>query len=111
VRGWNQADAVYRDIGARLSGQPLVVVMVNNPPGYVYQTGQSAIAVPNGDMETLLAAARRFGSTWVVLDENRPAALAELYAQPQSDPRLTLVETFRSSGGRPVYLFKVKDEG
>jgi len=109
VRGWNQADAVYASIGVSLSGQPSVVVMVNDPPGYVYHTGQAAIAIPNGDMDTLLAAARRYGATWVVLDENRPVALAELYAQPQSDPRLVLMEMFKDSGSRPVYLFKVKD--
>ncbi len=111
LRGWNQADAVYRAIGARLSHEAAAVVMVNNPPGYVYHTGQSAIALPNGDVETLLAAARRFGARWIVLDANRPAELAGLYEQPQSDRRLMLVETFRDETGRPVYLFRLKDEG
>ena len=108
VRDWNQADAVYAAIGERLGGQPsAVIVMVNNPPGYVYHTGQSAIAIPNGDVDTLLAAARRYGAAWVVLDANRPAALAGLYDQPSSDPRLILAQTFES-GGKPVYLFRVR---
>jgi len=110
VRGWNQADAVYASVGARLSGQPSAVVMVNNPPSYVYHTSQSATAIPNGDTDTLLAAARRYGATWVVLEANHPAALSELYARPQSDPRLILVETFPVQGG-PAFLFKLKDVG
>jgi hypothetical protein len=107
VRNWNQADAVYAAIGERLRNPSSDIVMVNNPPGYVYHTGQSAIVIPNGDVDTLLAAARRYGATWVVLDANRPAALAGLYDQPPSDPRLILAQTFES-GGKPVYLFRVR---
>lgn len=111
VRGWNQADAVYGSIGARLrvasqSGQPSPVVAVNNPPGYVYHTGQSAIAIPNGDVDTLLAAARLYGAAWVVLEANHPAALSGLYNQPRSDPRLILVETFPAPGSGPAFLFR-----
>jgi hypothetical protein len=109
VRGWNQADAVYASIGARLSGQSSAVVMANNPPAYVYQTGQPAIAIPNGDVDTLLAAARRYGAQWVVLEVNHPAALSALYDQPRSDPRLILIETFPVQGGSPALLFKLKD--
>jgi hypothetical protein len=111
LRGWNQADAVYQAVGAQLKNEPAAVVMVNNPPGYFYHTGQSAIAIPNGNVETLLAAAKRFGAQWVVLDANRPSALAELYERPQSEPRLVLVETFKDDQDRPVYLFKLKDKG
>ena len=107
VRNWNQADAVYAAIGERLRNPSSVIVMVNNPPGYVYHTGQSAIVIPNGDVDTLLAAASRYGATWVVLDANCPAALAGLYGQPSSDARLILVQTFES-GGKPVYLFRVR---
>jgi hypothetical protein len=100
-------DAIGRAIGARLADQPAPVVMVNNAPGYVYHTGQMAISIPNGDVETLIAAAHRFDAQWVVLEANHPAALADLYARPQSEPRLVLVETFDRDG--PVYLFKRAD--
>jgi len=111
VRGWNQADAVYTSIGVRLSGEPSTSVVVNNPPGYVYHTGQWAIAIPNGDVDTLLAAARRYGAAWVVLEANHPAALSGLYDQPRSDPRLILIETFPVQGSGPAFLFQVKDTG
>jgi hypothetical protein len=106
-RGWNQADAIYAEIGARLADQPRPVVLVNNAPGYVYHTGQMAISIPNGDVETLLAAAQRFGAQWVVLDANNPS-LADLYARPQSEPRLILTETLHNQDGQPVYLFRVR---
>ena len=111
VRGWNQADALYVTIGAKLSGQPSAIVMVNNPPAFFYHTGQRAIAIPNGDVNTLLAAARRYGAKWVVLEANHPAALSRLYDQPRSDPRLILVETFPVPGSSPAYLFRLRDEG
>lgn len=106
-RGWNQADAVYAEIGARLAGQPRPVVLVNNAPGYVYHTGHKAISIPNGDVETLFAAAQRFGAQWVVLDANN-LSLADLYARPQSEPRLILIETLKNPDGQPVYLFRVR---
>jgi hypothetical protein len=105
---WNRADAVYDAIGARLAGQPAPVVMVNNAPGYVYHTGQPAISIPNGDVETLLTAARRFGAQWVVLDDNN-TLLAGLYTRPTSEPRLTLFDTFQNAENEPVYLFKLRD--
>jgi len=111
VRGWNQGDTLYAAIGAKLSGESSAVVMVNDPPGYTFHVGQSAIAIPNGDVDTLLAAARRYGAQWVVLETNHPAALAGLYDQPRSDPRLILIETFPAQGGRPAFLFKLKDAG
>jgi len=110
VRNWNQADAVYKAIGARLTREPPSIVMVNNPPGYFYYTGQPAIAIPNGDVDTLLAAARQYSATWVALDMNYPAALAGLYEHPQSDPRLILVETWQLGENAPVYLLRLRDE-
>ena len=53
--------------------------------------------IPNGDETMLLAAARQFGVRWVVLDANRPAALAELYAQPEVATGLRLAASFGDS--------------
>jgi hypothetical protein len=108
ARDWNKADAVYKSIGARISYLPSAIVMVNNPPGYVYHTGQPAIAIPNGDVDTLLAVARRYGATWVALEANHPIALDALYEYPQSNSYLVLVETFVSDN-KPVYLLGLID--
>jgi hypothetical protein len=81
---------VYRQIGAWLGAQGLeeVVVMVNNPPGFALRTGHPAIVVPDGDVDTLLAVADRYGATVLVLDANRPGPLAGLYAGTEAHPRL-----------------------
>lgn len=81
---------VYRQIGAWLEEQGLekATVMVNNPPGFALRTGHPAIVVPNGDVDTLLAVADRYGATVLVLDANRPGPLAGLYAGTEAHPRL-----------------------
>lgn len=98
---WNQADGDYRTIGQWLrangaggQGEVDPIVVVNNPPGFTYQTGLRSIVIPNGDEAALLAAARRFGAGWVVLDQNRPAPLAGLYAAPDSSADFSLLATF-----------------
>jgi len=93
---WNQADRVYGPIGQwlRERGEADPIVMTNNPPGFYYQTGLRSIMIPNGDVDTLLAAARQFGTEWIALDDNRPAPLAGLYTDPGSDPRFEVREAF-----------------
>jgi hypothetical protein len=86
---WNQSDRVYGTIGQWLHdrGELNPIVLVNNPPGFTYQTGLSAIVVPYGDVADVLRAADQFGAKWLVLDANRPEPLAGLYADPDSDAR------------------------
>ncbi len=93
---WNRADTAYREAGAWLAERDDLesVVMAGNPPGFTYHTGHPSIVVPNGDVNTLLDAARRFGAKWLVLDANRPAPLAALYADPTVDARLQLAASF-----------------
>ena len=93
---WNQAGAAYRYAGVWLAGRGDAdsIVVVGNPPGFTYHTGHPSIVIPNGDADTLIAAARRFGAQWLVIDANRPAPLAALYADPNSDSRFKLSATF-----------------
>ena len=96
---WNQTDGAYGAIERALLARGVVdpIVMVNNPPLFTYHTGLRAIVIPNGDEAMLLAAARQFGVRWVVLDANRPAALAELYAQPEAATGLRLAASWGDS--------------
>jgi hypothetical protein len=96
---WNQSDRVYAAIGQWLRdrGELNPVVMVNNPPGFTYQTGLPSIVVPYGDEADLLRAADQFGARWLVLDANRPEPLAALYAAPDSERRLIPAATYGSS--------------
>lgn len=96
---WNQADEVSLAIGRALADRGAVapIVMVNNPPLFTYHTGLRSIVIPNGDEAMLLAAARQFGAEWVVLDANRPAGLADIYADPASDLRFRLVTSVKDA--------------
>jgi hypothetical protein len=106
---WNEKDTVYKEIGAWLSqaGEGDSVVVINNPPGFYYHTGQPAVVVPNGGPEALVAVAERFGAPWVVLDANVPKDLQGLYDGREYSARLRLVQTFEDGRGRAVYLFEV----
>jgi len=82
---------LYPEVGALLPDE--AVVMVGNPPGFYYHTGQSAYSIPNEPLETVLAAAVRYHITHLILDENRPLPLAELYQGSTTHPALELMTT------------------
>ena len=106
---WQHADAIYQQVGRWLAqeGTAGESVMVANPPAFWYHTQCPAVAVPNGDVEVLLAVADRYGVRYVLLDRNRPAALAGLYAQEQLHPRLQPVAVWQD-GQERVVMYAVK---
>ncbi len=69
--------AVYRQIQAILPDD--AVVMTGDPPGFYYHTALPSVVVPNEPPDIMLAAARRYGVNYLVLDPNRPPPLTELY--------------------------------
>jgi hypothetical protein len=79
---------------------------VNNPPGWYYFTGLPSVVIPNGSLDTLLEAMASEQAKWLVLDADRPAGLADLYAAPRAEPRLSLRATFADQNGRPVYVME-----
>jgi len=72
---------IYKEIRAWLPDT--AVVMVGNAPGFTYHTGLPSISVPNEPAEILLEAAARYHVTYLILDENRPKPLGELYEGKQ----------------------------
>jgi hypothetical protein len=98
---WRDADVAYRDAGAWLDAHDVpddTVIMVGNPPGFWYHTHRLAVVVPNGGVEALLAVADRYGVWYVLLDRNRPAPLAGLYAGETPHPRLRTVAAWTDRG-------------
>jgi hypothetical protein len=63
----------------RLGAGPGAAVLVNDPPGYWLQSGRPAGVIPNGDAQTLLAAARQYGVHYIILEDHNPQQLANLY--------------------------------
>ncbi|MDO9130097.1 MAG: hypothetical protein Q7U34_09550 [Anaerolineales bacterium] len=87
---WGREVSAYSQIEEFLEkqGAPVeAVVIVANPPGYYLASGRSAVAIPDGDEQTVLQVARRYGGRYLILEQGSlPHALEALYAQPDRHP-------------------------
>jgi hypothetical protein len=90
---WGAEAAEYERVQAFLAGrgtQADAVVMVSNPPGFYLASGHPAIALPDGDPETLRAVADRYGASVVILEAgSMPDGLIPIYENPQGWSGLT----------------------
>jgi len=107
---WNQRDQVYSHLAAWLDEHAPsdAVAMVNSPPTFYYFSERPCLSVPNGDVETLLAVARRYGSDVLILDRNRPDPLATLYTGEIADPRVELWATLDDDYVGPVRVYRLR---
>lgn len=106
---WNASYREQRDLAGVLESMsytPESLVMINNPPGLYYAAGVSAIVIPNGGVETLEQAAGDFQVEVVILEQNHPEGLEELYQQPRSSRTLNYL--FSRNGAR---IFSVATRG
>jgi hypothetical protein len=96
---WNQRDQVYADIAAWLdeNAPSKATVMVGNPPGFYYFSHRPGVVVPNEDIDIVLQACDRYGVEFVILDQNHPRPLREVYSGQASHPRLPLRQTFEQA--------------
>ncbi len=72
LRGWGEGEQQYPKVESLLvshGAEPRDVVMVRNPPGYYLMTGRSAIVVPYGDESAMAAVARRYGASYLVIEQ------------------------------------------
>jgi hypothetical protein len=107
---WNQRDQVYSSLAAWLDEHVPAdaVVLVNSPPTLYYFSERPCLTVPNGDVETLLPVAQRYGGDILVLDRNRPRPLTALYTGEISDPRVELLTTLDDDHVGPVRVYRLK---
>jgi hypothetical protein len=62
-------------------------VIVRNPPGYFIASERPAIALPFGDETTILAAAKKFNASYLVLEKGGTfESIQDLYDDPQGHP-------------------------
>jgi 4-amino-4-deoxy-L-arabinose transferase-like glycosyltransferase len=101
---WRSIDAVYEEVGQWLAQERAVdgAVMVSNPPAFWYYTQYPAVVVPNADVETLLAVGDRYDVRYVLLDQNHPAPLGDLYVEENHHPALRPVATWGQGEKRAV---------
>ena len=79
---WGKTASHYREVEGRLQGlgaAPEDVVMVKNPPGYTVETERQAIVIPDGDHETMMAAASRYGAGYIILEADHARGLDDVY--------------------------------
>ena len=65
------------------------IVIVRNAPGYYVATERSAISIPYGGANAILAAADQFGANYLVLESK--AAISLIESNPQNDNRFMLL--------------------
>lgn len=97
---WGRSEHRYKQIEKRLVGRDgaaIGLVMVNNPPGYFIVSGRPAIVIPDGGIECTLSVAKKYGARYVVLEEDRPPGLDQLYLHPQSVPGLKYLSTIEEA--------------
>ena len=92
-QAWGQENYAYSQIDKYLILQGAAAddtVMVANPPGFYLASGNPSIAVPDGDVNTLLAAARRYHALYLILEDGSvPAGLLTVYEKPKEQTNLT----------------------
>ena len=79
-----------------------ITVMVNDPPGFYLASGQPSIMIPNGDLETLLSAAKKFNAVILILEKSHVAGLDQLYKNPEMSQTLRLAEQVEDT-----YIFEI----
>jgi hypothetical protein len=83
---WGQENNAYNHISSMLVSEGMTdqsIVMVANPPGFYLASGCPAIAIPDGDVHTLLEVASRYGAKYVVLESGSlPVGLIPVFENP-----------------------------
>lgn len=92
--GWDRGHQDYQALENELQAlgaSPEDTVLVNNPPGYYLASGRLSVVIPDGDSQTLLAAARHYFVEYIILEYNHPEGLDDLYESPHSYSELQLI--------------------
>lgn len=101
---WNQSERAYQKVDGVLNNLGISddeVAVVNNPPGFYLATGRPSIVVPNGGIENLLAAARRYDAGYLILEQAQ-ANLQDLYASPGDQPGLDYLTSIDG-----IHIFRI----
>ena len=107
VPAWTAEERKYQEImdalvikGMAPRNEP---VMIKNPPGWNLVTGLPAIVIPNGDPQTVLSAAERYGASILILDRDHPKFLDDFYRGAVGPLEFQELFTIRDA---KIYLIK-----
>lgn len=94
-QSWSQENTTYAHIDYFLVSHGAArndVVMVADPPGFYLASGNPSISVPDGNIGTVLAAARQYHARFLVLEAGgMPVGLNPVYDDPQGQQDLTFL--------------------
>jgi hypothetical protein len=93
---WDKSSVAYQQVDQALTGLGVErnqIIAVNNPPGFFVASGRPAIVIPDGPPPTMLAAAKQFKATYLILEANSVTGLRDLYAEPHSIQGLEYLKT------------------
>jgi hypothetical protein len=92
-KSWDSEQYAYSQIFTFLHKHELSpndVVVVANPPGFYLTSGNPTIAVPDGDIQTLIAVARKYNAKYVILEAaSTPGNLLSVYQNPTNQAHLS----------------------
>ena len=104
---WGQENVAYSNIDTVLREQGMsaqAVVMVADPPGFYLASGNPAIAVPDGDLNTLMLVSQRYGANYLILEVgSTPGRLIEVYDHPAGQAGL---QYLGEVGGAHLYAIQ-----
>lgn len=86
ISSWKTEFSTYKNIDQFLSAHGMSnvdVVIVSNPPGFFLASSNPAIAIPDGNMETIIALRDRFSADYLILEKgSMPSGLVTIYENP-----------------------------
>jgi len=91
---WGAGQIAYADLEDQLHRLAIpaeAIILVNNPPGFYLVSQRPSIVIPDGDVDILLAVARRYGAQIVLLEANHPQGLQELFENPIAYSQVALL--------------------
>lgn len=91
TKGWRQAQLIDTELAA-LGINDEAIILINDPPTFNAATGRPSIVIPDGDPSVLLLVMNNYRVNYVVLEENHPAGLQDLYTTGDFDGVKLLVE-------------------
>ncbi len=104
---WGEGEAEYPAVEALLLDNGIKsddVVIVRNAPGYYIGTNRSAITIPYGGEDTILAAAKQFGANYLVLEsEAALSQITDLLENPQDHENFIFLGEVNGT-----HIFKIK---
>jgi hypothetical protein len=104
---WEENRIAYQQIEQailELGANPKDIVLTTNPPGYFAYTHRPAIAIPDGDISTLLEVAEKHQGKFLVLEKDHPDGLANLYIDPKSP--LVGLEYLATVNGTQIFIIE-----